>query len=302
MSISDSISGGLKRYGSTINERVDGYLASLGFTGALSDKLAKLHKGQYVGWKALTEELDVLTALASYRTQEPMGAFYLARPSVLGRPVLWQDSAGTVPVTQDGDPVGRMDDLSGNDNHAYVDEAVGKPLYRDGHFLEFNGTSHYFNLPLDIAQNVGEAYIAFSGSLTELSGSDNSMVWLSTGTGGTRARMNMRATSYLQAAGRRLDSDSFDAGAQVDVLEQGVDFTASAHFRFVDARVTLRKDGVEMVSTGFSTPGYTSDTPSEEAYIGYQAGEYTAMKARALFIGTGSLDIAPVEDFMRGLY
>lgn len=88
----------------------------------------------------------------------------------------------------------------------------------------------------------------------------------------------------------------------MDVLEQGVDFTASAHFRFVDARVTLRKDGVEMVSTGFSTPGYTSDTPSEEAYIGYQAGEYTAMKARALFIGTGSLDIAPVEDFMRGLY
>ncbi|MEM8623747.1 MAG: hypothetical protein AAGG47_09500 [Pseudomonadota bacterium] len=38
---------------------------------------------------------------------------------------LWQDSAGTVPVTQDGDPIRRVDDVSGNDNHMIYDGTVG---------------------------------------------------------------------------------------------------------------------------------------------------------------------------------
>ena len=55
---------------------------------------------------------------------------------------LFQDAAGTVPVTADGDPVGRMLDKSGNGNHASQTVSGSRPVYRtDGvlHWLEFDG-------------------------------------------------------------------------------------------------------------------------------------------------------------------
>lgn len=66
------------------------------------------------------------------------GAWY--DPSDLA--TLFQDAAGTVPVTADGDPVGLMLDKSGNGNHASQSTTAAKPAYRtDGtlHWLEFDG-------------------------------------------------------------------------------------------------------------------------------------------------------------------
>jgi len=55
---------------------------------------------------------------------------------------LFQDSAGTTPVTASGQPVGRMLDKSGNANHAVQATAAARPTYQtDGvlHWLEFDG-------------------------------------------------------------------------------------------------------------------------------------------------------------------
>jgi hypothetical protein len=55
---------------------------------------------------------------------------------------LWQDAAGTVPVTANLDPVRRMDDKSGNGNNAIAPSDAARPLYRtDGqsHWLEYDG-------------------------------------------------------------------------------------------------------------------------------------------------------------------
>lgn len=55
---------------------------------------------------------------------------------------LFQDAAGTTAVQNDGDPVGLMLDLSGNDNHAGQTTAAARPVYRtDGtrHWLETDG-------------------------------------------------------------------------------------------------------------------------------------------------------------------
>ena len=55
---------------------------------------------------------------------------------------LFQDAAGTTPVTADGDPVGRMLDKSANGNHASQTVSGSRPVYRtDGvlHWLEFDG-------------------------------------------------------------------------------------------------------------------------------------------------------------------
>ncbi|MGB2246149.1 MAG: hypothetical protein ACPH3N_00690 [Alcanivorax sediminis] len=59
---------------------------------------------------------------------------------------LYQDSAGTTPVTIDGDPVGLMLDKSGNGNDASQATASLKPIYRtDGtlHWLEGDGFDDY---------------------------------------------------------------------------------------------------------------------------------------------------------------
>lgn len=67
-----------------------------------------------------------------------VGAIY--DPSDTG--TLWQDSARTVPVTADGDPVGAIDDKSGNGRHATQATASARPLYRASsglRWLEFDG-------------------------------------------------------------------------------------------------------------------------------------------------------------------
>jgi hypothetical protein len=56
------------------------------------------------------------------------GAWY--GPSDLS--TLFQDSAGTTPVTTAGQPVGRMLDKSGNDNHATQATAAARPTYQTG--------------------------------------------------------------------------------------------------------------------------------------------------------------------------
>lgn len=59
---------------------------------------------------------------------------------------LFQDSAGTVPVTTDGDPVGRWNDKSGNGRNFTQSTSGSRPTYRTSggfHWLEFDGTSDW---------------------------------------------------------------------------------------------------------------------------------------------------------------
>lgn len=72
-------------------------------------------------------------------------------PSDLG--TLWQDTAGTVPVTADGQSVARMDDKSGNGLHAVQATASKRPAYRtDGalHWLQFDDVDDILSAPISI--------------------------------------------------------------------------------------------------------------------------------------------------------
>ena len=95
------------------------------------------------------DRLDELRALiAQLFGNGEQGAMYIPQPTLLGEQVLYQDAAGTVPVTADGDPVGLVLDLSGNGNHASQSTSAARPVYRtDGtlHWLEFDGVDDWLS-------------------------------------------------------------------------------------------------------------------------------------------------------------
>jgi hypothetical protein len=67
------------------------------------------------------------------------------------RNTLFQDSAGTTPVTAAGQPVGRILDKSGRGNHATQTTAGSRPLYQiDGNgrpYLSFDGVDDFLVTP-----------------------------------------------------------------------------------------------------------------------------------------------------------
>jgi len=73
--------------------------------------------------RPLTSRSSVFDPLSLFSNGE-QGAFYLPEPENL-----FQDAAGTTPVTADGDPVGLMLDKSGNGNHASQSVAARRPIY-----------------------------------------------------------------------------------------------------------------------------------------------------------------------------
>ena len=77
---------------------------------------------------------------AALFAQGQQGVWYEPKPEYL-----FQDAAGTIPVENDGDPVGLRLDLSGNGNHQAAPTSADRPIYRtDGtrHWIEPNGVNH----------------------------------------------------------------------------------------------------------------------------------------------------------------
>ena len=75
---------------------------------------------------ALDELRALITQLFGNAEQ---GAFYIPRPVVNGTQALFQDAAGTVAVTADGDPDGLMIDQSPNSINASQSTSAAKPTY-----------------------------------------------------------------------------------------------------------------------------------------------------------------------------
>lgn len=70
---------------------------------------------------------------------------------------MFQDVAGTVPVTKDGDPVALIKDKSGNKNHATQTAAARRPIYRtDGnlHWLRFDGVDDRLEVPVSLIDRI----------------------------------------------------------------------------------------------------------------------------------------------------
>ena len=197
--------------------------------------------------------LDQLQALiTSLFSNVEQGAFYVPMPVVNGAQTLFQDAAGTVPVTADGDPVGRMLDQSGNGNHATQTVSGSRPVYRtDGvlHWLEFDGVDDFmetsaidFTVTDKMAVVVGlkkesDAASAAAVELGIVTSLDGSFFILAPGVGG--------GASY--AAGSRGTSSAF---AQIGATFPAPDTSVvSIRAEITPARLLLRRNAVVVIDT-----------------------------------------------------
>ena len=108
----------------------------------------------------------LITSLFSAGEQ---GAFYIPRPVVNGTQALFQDAAGTVAVTVDGDPVGRMLDQSGNGKHATQTVSGSRPVYRtDGtlHWLEGDDADFLINTTVNFVMETSSTLVAGRQNVT----------------------------------------------------------------------------------------------------------------------------------------
>ena len=116
------------------------------------------------------------------------GAWY--DPSDLS--TLFQDSAGTTPVTASGQPVGLMLDKSGNGNHATQAAAAARPTYTEGSglsWLAFDGVDDEMDAVIGWDVD-GPVYMAIAGS-TETTTSNLGFLSVNPGSTVSRTRRSI---------------------------------------------------------------------------------------------------------------
>ncbi len=238
------------------------------------------------------------------------GAFYLPKPVVNGQQVLFQDAAGTIPVTADGDPVGLMLDISGRDSHAAQTSSSSRPTYRtDGtlRWLEFDGVDDFMDLPTSLVSGVQGFYatsaMAWKGVFAGTG--DKSLVWFSTPSSDTSTRWRVNANGdALQVAGRRLDGEGFSAGAIGGTLIYGEVSVVTGFASYSDGSALVRVGGDVAASAeeAFSV-GTTSTASSMNAFLCRQGnGNYTSASLYGLILCGGvRSDFSAEEDFMFSL-
>lgn len=184
--------------------RVEGYLAH---KWGLTDLLDSLHPYKNSA-PVLVDSFDPMSLFSSGK----QGAWY--DPSDLS--TLFQDVAGTIPVTADGDPVGLMLDKSGNGEDMKQSTLSSRPVYRtDGvrSWLEFNGSSHHmFASDSAWINTASELFISVAINIVNPGGSEYGAV-LSKSTG---SETNYKGFNFNEASSLGLRIHGFGSDQSIN--------------------------------------------------------------------------------------
>jgi hypothetical protein len=102
---------------------------------------------------------------------------------------MWKDTAGTSPVTADGDLVARIDDKSGNGNHLLQSSAINRPKYKSvsGHqyLLMDDSTGDWMIMQVGFPSAFGTTWSRVSGFNEQggTAGGGNGHLYSDAGTG-----------------------------------------------------------------------------------------------------------------------
>ena len=191
---------------------------------------------------------------------------------------LYQDSAGTTPVTADGDPVGLVKDASNNGNDAVQSTSADRPTYKtDGinEWLLFNGSNTYMtinNKPLNVE--------TFTSIVVAFPTSDNRRILDSRGVGSVGTAVGVQQKAGDANGGYNIvddgnshyllwGNDSFLNQVNIFSLSYNSDsdFNFAANNTDIAADTNTGSIG-SIVSGQDSTIGIASDDKSTQPYDG----------------------------------
>lgn len=215
-----------------------------------------------------------------------VGAWY--DPSDIS--TLWQDTAGTTPVTATGQAVARIDDKSGNGKHATQATGANCPLWQqDGsgnYYLDFDGTNDYmtassFDLSSTDKLTIFAGVRKSDGTGTNDYGAFASLAtWNSAGTFILSGKTNQNGTYYCGSTGSLPKDIATTSGAypspQIAVVRMRADISGDS--------LTLHINGVSAGSnTGDQGTGnYANSSLRIGSYTG--SGNYYIGRIYSLIV------------------
>jgi hypothetical protein len=213
---------------------------------------------------------------------------------------LFKDTAGTVPVTTDGDLVARINDTSGNGFNAVNGTESQQATYRT------DGTLHWLEWTPGKSYDLASAGAMFSGAsygatfaVTEPANVSNAdrrkLVSFSAGSLDNRTRHDTIVTgNRIGIAGRRVGSDSYVVW---DYTSDPIIKQVTAHIQdWQNARGILRKNGAQVLDEPMHDAGVSSSDTSSFVVLGGHIKpadkplEYFEGKAFGLLVLSNRLD------------
>jgi hypothetical protein len=250
---------------------------------------------------------------ASLFASGQMGAWY--DPS--DRSTLWQDTAGTVPVTAAGQSVARMNDKSGRSFHQLQATAASRPTYQvdaDGRgYLAFDGTDDFMAVS---GANVLGLPTAITAVVGMQRNSDVGGAWLLNGFQGAALAAGQRAWGLLfNVAATPGNLTAFMTDELIGSNNRGTAAVTASSVPYVAAWVLdrtqaqasehrIRLNGVDQSPlTTFSANDSTGTFTDAGIMLGSQAGAsaFCNMRLYGVVLRAGALsaaDLAAAEAAM----
>lgn len=235
---------------------------------------------------------------------DDVGAWY--DPSDISS--LYQDAAGTIPVTANGDPVGLILDKSGKNHHAKQSISAKRPTYRtDGvlRWLDFDGIDDF--MVTDIMAFSKPNVFLSAGILKTASTSRHTLLELSNSVGANTKTFGLTSNeASIGGVGGLLNGTvgqtgrvSGFASEQKLLISARLNVNSEVTSTRYDIRVNRAKHNIAL--TGFST--LSNGFAPYAVYIGARGGTTTFFKGSlfGLIIKEGLLDddnLYFVESFM----
>jgi hypothetical protein len=260
-----------------------------------------MHTRSRAGASTLAKKIAALFAAGK------PGAWY--DPSDLAS--LFQDSAGTIPVTAVGQPVGLMRDKSGRGNHASQAIAINRPLLNQDangkYCLAFNGTTS--------CMATGNFDLSATDKVTLLAGvkksNDTAAIIMELG-----VNVALTAGSFYLVSGNDLGVTGYTSIGRGDAASSAALASKIATFPAPDTAVvsiqhdiagdlsTSRRNGIDY-GTGAGDKGLGNFAAGMPLYIGARAGASVFFTGNIYgLIVCGALsnasEVATLEGYMNG--
>jgi hypothetical protein len=185
---------------------------------------------------------------------------------------LFQDSAGTTPVTEFGQPVGLMLDKSGNGRHATQSSNSLRPIvHKDslGAYLVFNGTDRFMQFP---APDQTDEYTIFAVGIPVNAGAGNQ------GLLGDNTTFSSGSVYFRSAAGAQAAGTTFNTSALIATGYNAARFNRNALMlrSKISAARDLRINNIQNITgtTGATTVSGRTFNIGNVGGIGFLNGRF----------------------------